>query len=296
MGTLRCVDGVERVLACRMLVGRSPLVQFRIEDPLSSAEHAVIFWQENRWRVRDLASRNGTFVNGIRVASDHSQVIEVGDGLGFGGAPAMWMLSNGDAPQPVAVLYGSSEFCVGGGGLLLLPNEVDPEAVVYMRNGAWTLERSGETQPAESGDRIALSSGSWVLLLPELSEEGLRATERAMFRVADARLEFTVSMNEERVDLRLCQGVITRDVPSKSCLYLLLTLARCRVGSAGTEWIHVEDLANRLRCTRERLNVDIHRVRRLIQLAEVADAVNVVERRNGHELRCGGAAVTVARR
>jgi hypothetical protein len=296
MGTLRGLDGLERVLTCRMLVGRSRLVQFHVEDPLASAEHAVVFWQENGWRVRDLASRNGTFVNGLRVASGDAQPIAVGDGLGFGSPPAMWTMSNSDAPQPAGLLEGRSERCIGSGGLLLLPDESDPQAAVYVRGGTWTLERGGDTQPVENGDRVALPSGQWVLFLPDLDEGAIRRTETATFRLADLRLEFTVSMDEERVDLRLCHGTTTREVPSKSCLYVLLTLARRRIGMPSEEWIHAEDLADQLRCTRETLNVDIHRVRRLIQLAGVADAVNVIERRNVRDLRCGGATVTVVRR
>lgn len=38
-----------------------------IEDPFASAEHAVLTFRGRAWYVEDLASTNGTYVNGNRV-------------------------------------------------------------------------------------------------------------------------------------------------------------------------------------------------------------------------------------
>jgi hypothetical protein len=52
--------------------------------------------------------------------------------------------------------------------------------------------------------------------------------------------------------------------------------------------VHTEALARMLRCSREKLNVDIHRVRQLLRIAKVRDAGKIVERRLGSsELRIG---------
>jgi hypothetical protein len=40
-----------------------------VEDPFASAEHAVLTYRGRSWYVEDLASTNGTFINGRAVAS-----------------------------------------------------------------------------------------------------------------------------------------------------------------------------------------------------------------------------------
>lgn len=55
----------------------------RVPDPLVSARHAALERDGARWLVRDLGSKNGTFVNGRRVAS---APIAPGDLLELGGS------------------------------------------------------------------------------------------------------------------------------------------------------------------------------------------------------------------
>jgi pSer/pThr/pTyr-binding forkhead associated (FHA) protein len=40
-----------------------------VEDPFASAEHAVLTYRGRSWYVEDLASTNGTYINGRAVAS-----------------------------------------------------------------------------------------------------------------------------------------------------------------------------------------------------------------------------------
>ncbi|HEX8795732.1 MAG TPA: sigma 54-interacting transcriptional regulator [Polyangiaceae bacterium] len=57
------VDGTQP----RVLVGKSPACSLRLDDPHVSRRHAAIDVQGNVLRITDLGSRNGTFVNGVRV-------------------------------------------------------------------------------------------------------------------------------------------------------------------------------------------------------------------------------------
>jgi len=49
-------------------IGRSERSRLVLTHPAVSSFHALIRWVGDRWMLRDLGSRNGTFVNGIRVA------------------------------------------------------------------------------------------------------------------------------------------------------------------------------------------------------------------------------------
>ena len=48
-------------------VGRDPGNDLVLEDPRVSSRHARLQWQSSRWTLVDLASKNGTFVNGMPV-------------------------------------------------------------------------------------------------------------------------------------------------------------------------------------------------------------------------------------
>ena len=47
-------------------LGRQSDCQLQLEDPLCSRHHAEIWFENGHWHIRDL-SRNGTFVNGVRI-------------------------------------------------------------------------------------------------------------------------------------------------------------------------------------------------------------------------------------
>ncbi|MEO1336418.1 MAG: FHA domain-containing protein, partial [Myxococcota bacterium] len=63
----RIKSGETLVLAAQCLVGRSAACQIRLDDRYVSSEHAKLVWTGSKWQVRDLGSRNGTFVDGRRV-------------------------------------------------------------------------------------------------------------------------------------------------------------------------------------------------------------------------------------
>ena len=65
----------------RLGVGRDPTNQIVVDDPSVSREHAAIVAVGNDHILEDLASANGTFVNGKRVAR---RILQHGDVVGFG--------------------------------------------------------------------------------------------------------------------------------------------------------------------------------------------------------------------
>ena len=54
----------------RISVGRAPSNDIALDDPEASAIHASLEPLNGSWTVRDLSSRNGTFVNGERILTE----------------------------------------------------------------------------------------------------------------------------------------------------------------------------------------------------------------------------------
>ena len=66
----------------RLVLGRANHVDQRVEDDYVSDEHAELRLVEGQWRVRDLGSTNGTYLNGQKVIAP--TVIAAGDQLQLG--------------------------------------------------------------------------------------------------------------------------------------------------------------------------------------------------------------------
>jgi len=66
------------------MLGRAPECDCVLSEPSVSRRHAELRRAGEHWLLRDLGSRNGTCVNGVRVLEE----IEVGPGdrVSFGGA------------------------------------------------------------------------------------------------------------------------------------------------------------------------------------------------------------------
>ncbi len=63
-------------------IGRKPTCEVHLNYPTVSGRHAQIFLAEGRWVVLDLASKNGTYVNGERL-SDVPVPLKDGDVIGM---------------------------------------------------------------------------------------------------------------------------------------------------------------------------------------------------------------------
>jgi hypothetical protein len=90
-------------LAARSLVGRAATCTVRLTDPRVSGEHAVLHVSDSAWEVRDLGSRNGTFVDGERLPSGGRRDLKAGSRLSFGGPPGpgttSWRLADAAPPD-----------------------------------------------------------------------------------------------------------------------------------------------------------------------------------------------------
>lgn len=97
------------------MIGRAPQADVRFgpdHDLPVSGRHAAVIFRDGDWILRDLASTNGTFVNGVRIAGEHQlndqDLVRLGDGgpmLRFGVIRDQWRPGPADlvAAAPPAV-------------------------------------------------------------------------------------------------------------------------------------------------------------------------------------------------
>lgn len=71
------------VLKDRMVIGRSPENDIAISDPFFSTQHACIYKKNGLFYLEDLYSRNGTYLNGLRVANEPREM-KNGDRISMG--------------------------------------------------------------------------------------------------------------------------------------------------------------------------------------------------------------------
>jgi pSer/pThr/pTyr-binding forkhead associated (FHA) protein len=110
-------------MSSRFIVGRAPGCELRLADPRVSGEHAAIYFEEGHWRLRDLASSNGTRLNGEPIQPGARHALLRGDVITFGSSAEAWELIDEQAPteegiretSPVAVTMSQVvlEFYVG---------------------------------------------------------------------------------------------------------------------------------------------------------------------------------------
>ena len=57
-----------------MHIGRGTNCEIMLTDPVSSRFHAVVYFEDGNWHLRDTSSRNGTLVNGQK--TDHARLLD----------------------------------------------------------------------------------------------------------------------------------------------------------------------------------------------------------------------------
>lgn len=301
MATIRNIrTGREVKLDGRSLVGRSNLAAVKLTAKRASNEHATIIWDGLQWTLRDLISRNGTWVNTAVLAGQSWRLIQ-GDEITFGDPEESWCWLDGNAPVPRAT-RDDGTVIEARDWLLLLPNEDAPRASVALREGQWELDFEGTTSSVADGESCSVHGVQFVLSLPTPDPASDLTRTYQGQGSAPPSICFRVSSDEEHVVIEFPTRSGACSLSARSFNYMLLVLARarvedkrlgCRDEDAG--WLYSQDLARKLNTSVENLNVDVHRARRAVgELGVMAQPANIVERRRTTgQIRLGFANITL---
>ncbi|MEN0063316.1 MAG: FHA domain-containing protein [Myxococcota bacterium] len=147
MPWLESPHGAPVALLSRTLVGRAPACDLRLDHRSVSAEHAVIAWSDGAWWLRDLASRNGTTVDGVRVTSGVPVVLRPNQALRFGLDPTPFVVGDVDSPTAVTSLPATVDATLSSATVTLRFRVSSDEEHV-----AWAIECGPRS--IELGDRV----------------------------------------------------------------------------------------------------------------------------------------------
>lgn len=275
----------------RFVIGRSRSCDLRVEEPTVSGEHAVIRYSQRRWWIRDLGSKNGTWVDDQRLEPERAHPLAVGSCIRFG-ARGLWYLSSDEAPSCCAVgLDGRGELVSSPRGLLALPSDRDPAMTVYHDAALdrWLLESHEGMRVVEDREVLNVGGRRWSLRLPGEVETGSGAYRRKQW-LETTVLRLRVLRGQFRVEAELSSksGEIPLGVRSHN--RILLELARQRAASlagegeaspsgGGVGWVDRELLCRRLGLDAAALHVQIYRLRKQWSSAGIEGAHAVIERR-----------------
>jgi hypothetical protein len=288
-------------------VGRSPAPKcsLTLDVPYVSGVHAALRWSGDGWELKDLGSRNGTYVGGRRLDAGTVQRIARGSRIAFGRAEQEWTMIDDSAPESMIVpLDGGDPLVVGD--MVALPSSQDPRATLYRAiDGSWILEEVDEPPRSIAHLQTFESAGRlWRFSHASTSRATLAASgDRAGldFRVARLSLLFQVSRDEEHVHIQASFEGRQLDLGVRRHHYLLLTLARRRLADIAERlpdsacgWIDQDELAHDPSMASPQLNGDVFRIRQQFAKLGVADAAAIIERRpRPWQLRIGTQRVSI---
>lgn len=274
-------------LSSSYIVGRAPASDLELTNRLASSTHAEILWNGSAWELRDLGSRNGTFIGTRRLQSGERVTLRRDTRIAFGDAEDPYELEDDGPPNTVATTDdGQRE--ESEDGFLILPHPEQPVFTVFHEgSGIWVAESNdGTRQSISDGHVLHIDGQLWRIELPRILEVTWKPGA-AQMSLRAATMRFAVSGEEEQhLEVSLIQDNQVVQLPSRVHCYLLLTLARARledqaddaVSEAEAGWMYVDELLDELAIPEPSLNVHICRARKDLVRAKVLGATDLIER------------------
>ncbi|HTG18061.1 MAG TPA: DUF3616 domain-containing protein, partial [Blastocatellia bacterium] len=169
-------------------LGKGPRNDIVVADPAVSSAHAIIHYENGQYSIRDLGSRNGTFVGGERISEPH--VLRHGDVVGLGLSKLTFRLSSRDqtadfgqetvitgqpAPPPPPLTEESLAHAVVAAGLVK-QDDVDRIRGAEAKNRRLCRALVEESLASETALRDLMSR---TFQIPSVELEGLEVDEAA---------------------------------------------------------------------------------------------------------------------
>jgi hypothetical protein len=289
------------MLESEHVIGRvtAPRCSLTLNEPYVSGVHAVLRWNGSAWELKDLNSRNGTFLEGRRLEPSVFQTVRGGARIAFGKAGQEWELVDDLAPPVMAVPLDGGDAVLLDGELIPLPSSSDPRSTIYRTNtGSWALEHPDGVVVAIANMQTFEAAGRlWRFCCSEQSPATVGAagvTVEPEPDLHEVHLEFAVSRDEEYVRLEVRHGAQRIDMGSRGHNYLLLTLARRRradveagLPETSCGWVDQEELS-RDSVMGPQLNLSVFRIRQQFIRAGMPNGGEIIERRSlPRQLRVG---------
>jgi hypothetical protein len=282
-------DGRRIHIPHQLVIGRAPTCDLALEVSSVSAHHAVIRWDGARWLLVDLGSRNGTHVNGHKLAPRGAKLhrLSRGDVIAFAEREEVWTLIDDTPPQCLLVPHDekTAPIALTRDRLLAWPDEEHALAYVFFQKEAWHVEDAdGCVQHLKNGETAFLAGKPFTFHSPgPVPETPPAVAPVARRQLSEAFVCVRVAADEETAAVHVNIAGQELTTAWRSHLYLLAYLGRMRKSATqGAEgWVPVERACRDLRAEPEALTVLVYRCRRDFELLLFHDASRVVERTRG---------------
>jgi hypothetical protein len=261
----------------------------------------VLDYSSAGWSIRDLGSKNGTWVRKRRLEAGERLILRTGDSIRLGKSATSLTVVDLDPPPLMAIDEQGAVLC-GREGVLALPNEDSPQLVLFCTKTGYVMERDGARSSVCSGQRIECRGRRYRIELPGVAAVDTEQLKEVIY-LSQAWATFEVSEDQKHVRIIIVCDEKEAVIPSRSFCSLLMLLAQRRIddemsGVSGSEsgWVSRQALIEELVVSPEKLNLDLHRARRALAAFGVAETEQLIERRlEAGLLRIGFAGVEMSR-
>ncbi len=260
-----------------------------------SRQHATIFWKDRAWYFKD-HSRNGSFINDQMLHMSITK-LEFGNKVRFcADMRSEWYLEDIKPPSSYLISLTNKDKFLQLISCHALPSDDHPDiSFFYSAEGVWNASVEDTVIRLENNHIYNFNNEDWKYIENEVFDETIDYGSS----VKDSCFCFTLSPDEEHINVKIILNNSSMDLGERVHNYLLLALARNRYRDINKGynlqdqgWCDVDMVINDLskECCK---NVDVYYLNLLIyrlrkQLIEIKPYghkfSNIIERRNG-ELR-----------
>lgn len=269
--------------------------------------HARISWNGENWCLRDLGSRNGTYVNGRLLTSEGVYYLALGDIILFGDFEEKFFFTENSPPESCLIFAENdgSEAKIPLTHLLPLPSVERPVSTIFAgKMGDFYLEtESGEILPLQHAVPFYVEDRIYTPYFENPPDESPQTDTSEMRGSGSALatfLEILVSPDEESAEIKFHKGNEVISLTHKVHFYLLAYLARKRIEEAerdeaslndskddGYGWIDCEIICKDLMMYRDHLGQQVFRIRQDFKAIDPLIAEKIIDRRLRGKMRIG---------